>query len=78
MLNKRQAMIGWLVWVAAKPIAKQVMKRKARGAVPGTREGSRAPNKAAIVAGLGALAGALFFWRRRKAGNGEPEPAPEA
>ncbi|HEX2112633.1 MAG TPA: LPXTG cell wall anchor domain-containing protein [Gaiellaceae bacterium] len=74
MLNRRKAMLGWLVWTAAKPIAKRVMKRKARNAVPGTREGSRAPNTAAIVAGLGALGGALLFWRRRRAENGEPAP----
>jgi LPXTG-motif cell wall-anchored protein len=76
MLNWRKAMLGWLVWTAAKPIAKRVLRRKARGAVPRMREGSRAPNTAAIVAGLGALAGALVFWRRRRSPEaGETPPA---
>ena len=66
MLNRRKAMIGWLIYTAVKPIAKRVIKRKARGVVPGTREGSRAPNTAAIVAGLAAAAGALMFWRNRR------------
>jgi hypothetical protein len=39
--------------------------------VPGRREGSRAPNKAAIVAGVGALAAALMFWRRRGDDGGD-------
>ena len=54
-------MMGWLVYTAAKPIAKRALKRKAKGVTPG-KGGS---SKAAIVAGLAALAGALMFWRRR-------------
>jgi LPXTG-motif cell wall-anchored protein len=34
--------------------------------VPGTREGSRKPNTAAIVAGIGGALGGLMFWRRRR------------
>jgi hypothetical protein len=66
MLNKRRAMIGWLVYTAARPILKRAMKSKAKGAVPGTRAGSRAPNNAAILAMLAALVGGLMFWRSRK------------
>jgi LPXTG-motif cell wall-anchored protein len=73
MLNRRKAFIGYLVYKLGKPIAKRVMKRKAKGAVPGTREGSRAPNIPAILAGLGALAGGLLFWRKRRARD-EPSP----
>ena len=65
MLNRRKAMMGWLIYTAAKPIAKRALRSKAKSAVPGTREGSRAPNKAAILAGLGALAAGLMFWRSR-------------
>jgi hypothetical protein len=66
MLNRRKAMIGWLVYTAAKPFVKRAMRSRAKGAVPGTREGSRAPNNAAIVATLSALVGALMFWRSRR------------
>jgi LPXTG-motif cell wall-anchored protein len=71
MLNKRKALIGWLVYTVGKPIAKRALKSKAKGAVPGTRPGSRRPNLAAILAGLGALGGGLAFWRKRKSGGGE-------
>jgi LPXTG-motif cell wall-anchored protein len=66
MLNRRQALIGYLVYTAGKPIMKRVVRTKAKSAVPGTREGSRAPNMAAIVAGVAAALGALAFWRRRR------------
>jgi hypothetical protein len=72
MLNRRKAMIGWMVYTAAKPIAKRVLARKAKGAVPGTREGSRAPNTAAIVAAAGAGLAALMFWRKRGSGDDAP------
>ncbi len=66
MLNRRKAMLGWLVYTAAKPILKRVLKSKAKAAVPGTREGSRAPNNAAIAAMLAAIASVLLFWRSRR------------
>ncbi len=58
MLNKRKALIGYTVYAVTKPIAKRMMRSKAR-AVPGGRLG-------ALVAALGALVGGLFFWRRRR------------
>jgi hypothetical protein len=73
-VNKRKAMIGWLVYTAAKPMAKRALKSKARSALPGARAGARGPNKAAIVAGAGALAAALVFWRRGSDG-GESGPS---
>ena len=66
MLNRRQALIGYLAYTAGKPIIKRVVRSKAKSAVPGTREGSRAPNTAALVAVAAALLGALAFWRRRR------------
>jgi LPXTG-motif cell wall-anchored protein len=71
MLNKRKALIGWLVYTIGKPIAKRTMKSKAKSAVPGTQRGSRKPNAAAIVAGASALLGGLVFWRRRRSGEEE-------
>ena len=46
ILNRRNAVVGWLTWL----VAKRVLKRKAKAAVPGTVEGSRRPNKGAIAA----------------------------
>ena len=66
IMNRRNAVIGWLTWLTAK----RVLKKKAKEAVPGTVEGSKRPNKGAIAAGLATLGGALWFWRRRQ---GEPD-----
>lgn len=68
IVNKRNAVLGWLTW----GIGKRLLKRKAKGAKP-TIEGGR-PNKSAIAAGLAALAGTLLFWRRKRRG-GEPGAA---
>ena len=68
IVNRRNAMLGWLTWTAGKRIA----KRKAREAVPGVDEGR--PNKGLIVSLLAAAGAVLFFWRR-KGGDGE---APDA
>lgn len=61
ILNKRNAMLGWLTWLTAK----RVLKKKAKDAVPGTVEGSKRPNKGAIFSALAAVGGALWFWRRK-------------
>jgi hypothetical protein len=60
ILNKRNAILGWLTW----SLGKRVAKRKARQAVPAV-EGGR-PNKSAIAAATAGLMGALMFWRRRR------------
>lgn len=69
MFNRRKAMIGWMVYTAAKPLVKRAMRSKAKGAVPGTREGSKAPNNAAIAAAIAAAVGALLFFRNRQSGD---------
>jgi hypothetical protein len=61
IFNRRNAVVGWLSWL----VAKRVVKRKAKNALPGTVEGSRRPNRAAFFAGLAAVGGAVLFWRRR-------------
>jgi len=60
ILNRRNAVVGWLAWLTAK----RVLKRKAKAAVPGTVEGSKRPNKSAIATIVAAL-GVLWFWRRK-------------
>ena len=68
-MNKRKAMIGWLVYTGGAMIVKRMVKAKAKAAVPGTKAGSRRPNFAAILAGVGAAIGALLFWRSRSSSN---------
>lgn len=58
VINKRNAVLGWAVWNASKRVAKQ----KAKSA---STDGSRRPTKA-VAAGLAALGGALWLWRRRQ------------
>jgi hypothetical protein len=73
-MNKRKALIGWIVYSVAKPIAKRVVKRKAKAAVPARRSGSRfVPNTAGIVAALAAVGGAVFFWRKKSDGDESSE-----
>ena len=72
MFNRRYALLGWLTWIGAKT----VLKHKARQAVPGTVEGSRRPNKGAIAAGLAAVVGVLWFWRK-SSDDEQPPPADE-
>jgi hypothetical protein len=66
VLNKRNAVLGWVVWNATKVAA----KRKAKSAAPGRSDGSMRPNKGAIAAALATVGGAVWFWRRR---SGEPD-----
>jgi hypothetical protein len=68
-MNKRKAMIGWLVYTGGATIVKRMVKSKAKAAVPGKKAGSRRPNFAAILAGVGAAIGALLFWRSRGSSN---------
>jgi hypothetical protein len=70
IVNRRNAVIGWLVWMVGKRFA----RRKAREAVPGVEAGSKRPNKAAILSAVAALGGILWLWRRSRSGNGEPGP----
>ncbi|MDX6399055.1 MAG: hypothetical protein QOJ43_2463 [Gaiellaceae bacterium] len=74
ILNRRNAVMGWLTWLAAK----RVLKKKAREALPGTVEGSKRPNKGAIATVLAAIGGALWFWRRKSSDDELPPPAGES
>jgi len=69
IFNRRNALTGWLTWI----VAKRVLKKKARDAVPGTVEGSKRPNKGAIATMLAAVGGALWFWRKK---SSDPELPP--
>lgn len=60
IVNRRNAVLGWLAWTAGKRVA----KRKAREAVPGIDPDSKRPNRGAIVAAVATLVGAVWFFRR--------------
>jgi hypothetical protein len=62
IVNRRNAVIGWVVVKAGKRVA----KKKAADLKPGTAGDSAKPNKPAVAMGLAGLAGALMFWRRRR------------
>ena len=64
ILNKRNAILGWGVWQAAKAQA----KRKVKQSLP--TNGDRKLGKKTAVAAAAAAGGALLFWRRRSSRNG--------
>lgn len=68
IFNRRNAVFGWLSWL----VAKRVLKKKARDAVPGTIEGTKRPNKGAIASALAAVGGLLWFWRRKSSDELSP------
>jgi hypothetical protein len=71
ILNRRNAVLGWLAWRAGKRMA----KRKARAAVPSVDAETKRPNRAAAaVAVLAAVGGALLFWRRRSDDDASEPP----
>jgi hypothetical protein len=67
ILNKRNAVLGWMVW----QVGKRFAKMKARDAVPGRSGDSRRPNKGAIATGLATVGGVLWIWRKRRSGDDE-------
>ncbi len=71
IVNKRNAVIGWLTL----SVGKRVAKKKAKAAVPAVEGGK--PNKPAIAAGVAALAGTLLFWRKAKRGSGGSDGSAE-
>jgi hypothetical protein len=68
VLTKRNAMLGWATWKAAKGIAKY---QKAKGAVPGPAKKKKTSKKkkGALVAGAAALGGIAMLKRKRKGGH---------
>jgi hypothetical protein len=60
IVNRRNAVVGWLVL----KLGKRAAKKKAQGAVPDRRAGG-------VVAGaLAAVGGALLFWKKAKRSDG--------
>jgi hypothetical protein len=63
IVNRRNAVLGWVVWETGKRVA----KRKAKSVVPTGESITRSRKKSAVAAVLAAAAGTLMFWRRRSA-----------
>jgi hypothetical protein len=59
ILNRRNAIVGWLTT----KVVKRVVKKKAADAVPTARTGG------ATAGALAALGGALFFWKKKRSGS---------
>ena len=66
IVNKRNAVLGWLAWKVGKGMA----KKKAKGVLP-SKSQSSGKRKPAMFAGLAAALGGAA-WLRRKRKSGEP------
>jgi hypothetical protein len=68
VINRRNAVLGYLTWVGAK----LVFKQKAKAALPNVDAETKRPNKSAIALFAASAVGVLLFWRSR---SGEDTPA---
>ena len=68
IINRRNAVLGWLAWTGGKTILKQ----KAKDAVPAIDTETKKPNKTATALLLAGAVGALTFWRKRAADDDAP------
>jgi len=60
IMNRRNAMLGWVVW----EVAKRTAERKAKAAIPATADDSMRPNRSAIALLVAVVLGALWIWYR--------------
>jgi hypothetical protein len=61
VINRRNAVLGYLTWVGAK----LVFKQKAKAAIPSVDAETRRPNKSAIAVFAAGAVGVLLFWKKR-------------
>jgi len=64
VLNRRNALFGWVAY----QVGKRVIKQKAKQAVPTIDRESKRPNKSAIALAATAV-GLLTFWKARSGGD---------
>jgi hypothetical protein len=67
VINRRNAVVGWLTWT----VGKRVLKKKARDAVPGIDSETKKPNRSAIALAVAAVVGAATFWKKRGGDEGD-------
>jgi hypothetical protein len=67
LFNRRNALLGWLVWT----IGKRVAKRKAQAAIPSIDRKTKRPNIPTVVLALAGAGAVAFFWFRRDGGDDE-------
>jgi hypothetical protein len=65
VLNRRNAVVGWVVY----QVGIRVIKRKAKAAVPTIDTESKRPNKSAIALAAATAVGVLTFWKARSGGD---------
>ncbi len=68
IVNRRNAMLGWAVWQVGKRVAEQ----KAKSSVSTEGGKKKTLSKAAFIAGVAAVAGALVFWRKKSSDDELP------
>ena len=69
VVNRRNAVVGWLALAAGK----RVLKRKAKSAVPAIDAETRKPNKSALALLVAGTVGVLTFWKKRSGGDAEED-----
>ncbi len=65
VMNRRNAVMGWLAWA----IAKEALRSKSRSVVPrsGTSNGTSTRRKVVVPAAIAAaIGGAVLFWKRQQ------------
>ena len=77
MINRRNAVIGWIAWTAGKRAATYAAKDATKGVKPAIHPKTKRPNKSAIMLSAFAIVGALAFWKKKKNSNGGDDPPPE-
>jgi hypothetical protein len=70
IVNRRNAMLGWAVWQVGKRVAEQKAKSSVSAAEGGKTK--RRLSKAAFIAGVAAVGGALVFWRKKSSDDELP------
>lgn len=71
VLNRRNAVFGWVAY----NVGKRVIKQKAKNAVPTIDTESKRPNKSAIALAVAGAVGLLTFWKKRSDGDDTPPAA---
>ena len=71
VINRRNAVMGYLAWVGAKTL----LKGKARKAVPSIDMEAKRPNKSAIALAVVSVLGVAAFWKHRSGSDTPMTPA---